>query len=82
MICESGATLGVRRYASGDGSEHILMFHDFHEIRICYVFHGHSVTRMFCNTNSIAFIMSDRNNHTATAVLFALIYKTHVELRK
>ena len=82
MNCDSSAILGVCKYASGEGSGHIIIFHDFHEIRICYVFHGQSVTRIFCNQKSIAFIVSDCNNRTATAAFFAVVYKTNVELRK
>ena len=67
MNCESGAILGGRERASGECSGHILIFEHFHEIRICYVFHGQSVTRVSCDQKSIVFIVSDCNNRTATA---------------
>ena len=58
------------KYASGEGSKHILIFDDFLEIRISYVFNVQSVTRIFCNEKSIVFIVSDCKNRIATAVLF------------
>ena len=82
MNCESGAVSSVCNYASGEGSKHILIFHDFHDIRINYVVNVQSVTRIFCNQKSIVFIVSDSNNRIATAVFFADVYKTPVELRK
>ena len=53
MNCDPRAILGVCKYASGEGSKHILIFHYFHEVRICYVFHGQSVTRIFCNKKAL-----------------------------
>ena len=76
MNCESGAVSGVRECASGECSKHILIFEHFRWIRICYVFHGQSATRKLCDKNSIVFIVSDCNNHTATAGFFATAYKT------
>ena len=62
--------MSVCKYASGEGSKHILIFDDFLEIRISYVFSVQSVTHIFCNQKSIVFIMSDCKNRIATAVLF------------
>ena len=70
MNCESGAVLSVCKYASGEGSKHILIFDDFLEIRISYVFSVQSVTRIFCNQKSIVFIVSDCKNRIATAIIF------------
>ena len=81
MSCESGPVLSVCKYASGEGSKHILIFDDFLEIGISYVFSVQSVTRIFCNQKSIVFIVSDCKNRIATAVFFADVYKTFVELR-
>ena len=70
MNCESGAVSGVRECASGECSKHILIFEHFRWIRICYVFHGQSATRKFCDQKSIVFIVSDCNNRSATAGFF------------
>ena len=67
MDCESGAVSSLCNYASGEGSKHILIFDDFLEIRISYVFSVQSVTRIFCNQKSIVFIMSNCKNRSATA---------------
>ena len=82
MNCESGAVLCVRKYASGDGSKHILIFHDFHEIRISYVFSVQSVTRIFCNKKTIVFIVSDCKNRIATAVFFRRRLQNPCRIRK
>ena len=53
MNCESGAVLSVCKSVSGEGSKHILIFDDFLEIRISYVFNDQSVTRIFCNKKAL-----------------------------
>ena len=80
MNCESGAISGVRECASGECSKHIFIFEDFHEIRICYVFSGQSVARIFCNHKSIVFIVSDCKNRTATAGFVVTAYNTPVDM--
>ena len=67
MNCESGSISGVRKYASGEGSEQILIFEHFREVRIRYVFPGLRAMRIFCHPKSTVFIVSDCQNRIAAA---------------
>ena len=44
MNCGSGVIWVMRKCVSGVWNKHIRDFVHFHEIRICYVYHGHSDT--------------------------------------
>ena len=61
--------LGVHNCVSGEHSEDILIFHHFHEIGICYVFHGQNAKRVLWHHKSIVFVVSVHDNRAAVAGL-------------
>ena len=67
MKCGPGAIWGVHNCVSGEHSEDIIIFHHFHEVGICYVFHGQNATRVLCHHKSIVFVVSVCDNHAAAA---------------
>ena len=71
MKFDYGDVLGVRKCASGECPKHILIFEQIREFRILDVYNGQSDTHVLRDQKSIVFIVSDCNNHTATAGFFS-----------
>ncbi len=82
MKCGYGAILGVHNYVSRVHSGYILILLDFHQIRICYVFHTQNAQRVLCHHKSIVFVMSVCENHVAAAGLVCHCLQTPCENKK
>ena len=66
MNCGSGVIWVMRKCVSGEWNKHICDFVHFHEIRICYVYHGHSDTCDSRFKNCSGFIVFLAENRAAT----------------
>ena len=60
----------MRRYASGERSEHITFFLQFREIRIRYVYNGESSMRNLCDQESIGCLVHVRENRAAARTFY------------
>ena len=65
MKCRSSVIWVMRKCASGEGNNDIYEIVHFREIRICYVYHGHSDTRDLCFENCSGFIVFLFKNRAA-----------------
>ena len=65
MNCGSGVIWVMRKCVSGAWNKHICDFVNFHEIRICYVYHGHIDTCDLRFKNCSGFIVLLAENRAA-----------------
>ena len=70
MKCRSSVIWVMRKCASGERNKDIYEIVHFREIRICYVYHGHSDTRDLCFEDCSGFIVFLFKNRAAARIFY------------